>query len=345
MPSLRLVGAVVALSLLHFKLSTCRSPGEGGKGPGGNDSGAIVELPGVDTAQLTTREKHDWSGAVTELLAPCPDQAVSLAQCVKESRACKACGPAAKFLAKHVRRGKTRAQLDAAYKKRFAADQVREIPTTGSPSKGPDDAAITIVEFADFECPGCGKAYPILEKLLAKYPSHSRLVFKNYPLSIHKHAEKAARAALAAGRQSKFWEMHGKLFEMQPNPPDDTALEKLAKELGLDLKKFNEDLASEAIADEVSRDRKHADAVKLESTPLIFINGRHYDLDHFDFTEDLDDWISLELELKTGKAVEPKAVKDDDAPKPAPSGAPPPSGVSSALLASRARPPIHSSRC
>ena len=339
MLSLRLVGAVVALALLQFKLTTCRGPGEGGKGPGGSDSGGTVELPGVSTGELTSREKHDWSGAVSELLAPCADQAVSLAQCVKEARPCKPCTPAAQFLAKHVRKGKTRAQLDAAYKKRFAADQVKEIPIAGSPTKGPDDAPITIVEFADFECPGCGKAHPVIDKLLAKYPSHLRLVFKNYPLSIHKHAEKAARAALAAGRQGKFWEMHAKLFEMQPDPPDEAALQKLAKQLGLDMKKFSDDLASEAIADEVSRDRKHGDAVDLESTPLIFINGRHYDLDHFDFADDLDDWISLELELKTGKKVEPRAVKDDGAEKPVvqkdmkppasaaalPSGAPSPS--------------------
>ena len=307
MLSLRLVGAVLAFSLLHFKLSTCRSPGEGGKGPAGNDSGTIVELPGVDTSQLTSREKHDWSGAVTELLAPCPDQAVSLAQCVKEKRACAACEPAAKLLAKHVRKGKTRAQLDAAFKKRFAPDQVKPVPFAGSPSKGPDDAVVTIVEFADFECPGCGKAQPVLEKLLAKYPSQVRLVFKNYPLSIHKHAEKAARAALAAGRQGKFWEMHGKLFEMQPTPPDDLALEKLAKGLGLDMKKFDEDLTSEVIADEVARDRKHGDALDLASTPLIFINGRHYDLDYFDFSEEFADWIALELELTPGKKPEPAA--------------------------------------
>lgn len=329
MLSLRLVGAVLAFSLLQFKLSTCRSPGEGGKGPAGNDSGAIVELPGVDTSQLTSREKHDWSGAVTELLAPCPDQAVSLAQCVKEKRACKACEPAAKLLAKHVRKGKTRAQLDAAFKKRFAPEQVKAVPSEGSPSKGPANAAITIVEFADFECRGCGNAHPILEKLLAKYPSHVRLVFKNYPLSTHKHAEKAARAALAAGRQGKFWEMHGKLFEMQPNPPDAPALDKLAKELGLDMKKFAEDLASEAIADEVARDRKHADALDLASTPLLFINGRHYDLDYFDFAEDFSDWIALELELVTGKQVEPAPPSSAMAPSsaaPSASAAPAPSG-------------------
>jgi len=326
MLSLRLAGAVLALSLLQFKLSTCRSPGEAGKGPGGGDSGnVVVDLPGVDTGALTSREKHDWSSAVSELLAPCAEQPVSLAQCVKETRPCKPCAPAAQFLAKHVRKGKTRAQLDAAFKTRFAADQVKEIPIAGSPTKGPDDAPITIVEFADFECPGCGKAHPVLAKLFEKYPAHIRFVFKNYPLSIHKHAEKAARAALAAGRQGKFWEMHDRLFEMQPTPPDDTALEKVAKDLGLESKKFHDDLASEAIADEVGKDRKLGDQLDLQSTPLIFINGRHYDLDQFDFSEDLDDWIQLELELKTGKKVPPRAVKDEPA-KPA-EGAPSASGA------------------
>jgi protein-disulfide isomerase len=330
MPSLRVVGALVLVTLLHFKLSTCRSPGEGGKGPAGSqDSGNVVDLQGVDTSSLTAREKHDWSSAVSELLAPCPDQPVSIAQCVKESRPCKACNPAARFLAKQVRKGKTRSQMDAAFKKRFAPDQVKEIPLAGSPTRGPDDAPVTIVEFADFECPGCGKAYPLIERLLKRFPGQIRFVFKNYPLSIHKHSEKAARAGLAAAKQGKFWEMHHKLFELQPNPPDDAAIERAARELGLDMKKFAEDLASEAVADEVARDRKQGDALDLESTPLIYIDGRHFDLDMFDFGEDLDEWIELEIEMKTGKKVEPVSVKDDEpAPsaKPEASAAPPPSG-------------------
>jgi protein-disulfide isomerase len=335
MLSLRLVAAVFAVLLLNFKLSTCRSPGDGGKGPAeGHDSGGVVDLSGVDTGSLTNREKHEWSSAVGEILAPCPDQAVSLAQCVKESRACKACLPAAQFLAKQVQKGKTRSQLDAAYKKRFAADQVKDIPLAGSPSRGPENAPITIVEFADFECPACGKAYPVLEKMLKRYPGQVRFVFKNYPLSIHKHAEKAARAAMAAAKQGKFWEMHHALFDLQPELPEEAAIQRVAKSLGLDMKKFNDDLASEAIADEVSRDRKQGDAVHLESTPLVFINGRHYDLDYFDFAEDLDDWLKLEIELKTGKAPTPQAVKDEPVPPPsgavasaapAPSAAPKPS--------------------
>lgn len=333
MPSLRLLGVVVVASLLHFELSTCRSPGEGGKGPeGGQAPGGLVELPGIDTSSLTSREKHDWSGAVSELLAPCADQAVSLAQCVKEARPCKACAPGAELLAKQVRRGKTRSQIDAAYRKRFAADQVKQIDLRGSPSRGPENAAVTIVEFADFECPGCGQVYPLLEKVLQRYPSEIRFVYKNFPLSAHKYAEKAARAAVAAGKQGKFWEMHHKLFELQEQDqkPEDSALGRLASQLGLDAKKFDDDLGSEAVADEVDRDRKQGEALGLKSTPLIYINGRHFDLDHFELG-DIDEWIRLEIELRTGKKAQPVSVADDEpaprgAPvKPAPSGAPAPS--------------------
>lgn len=320
--SWRLLAAVAALSLFSSRLSTCRSPGENSKSSG-QDSGEVVELAGVDTSSLTSREQRDWSAAVSELLSPCADQPVPLAECVKESRPCAACKPAASFLVKQVQKGKTRAQIDTAYKKRFAADQVKDIPLDQSPVKGPPEAPITIIEFADFECPGCGAAYPVIEKLFKRFPNQIKLAFKNYPLSIHKHAEGAARAAMAANKQGKFWEMHGRLFKMQPDPPDQAAIDALAKDLGLDLKKFKDDSASEAIADEVAKDRKLGDKLDLKSTPLIYINGRHFDIAMFDY-EDLDDWIKLDIELKTGKKYEPKAVKDEpeDAP-PAPSGAPP----------------------
>jgi protein-disulfide isomerase len=332
MPSLRLLGVVVVAALLHFKLSTCRSPGEGGKGPeGGQEAGGVVDLPGVDTSALTSREKHDWSGAVSELLAPCPEHPVTLAQCVKEARACKACVPAAEFLTKQVRRGKTRSQIDAAYRKRFAADQVKQIDLTGSPARGPGGAPVTIVEFADFECPGCGQAYPVIERLFKRFPTQIRFVFKNFPLSTHKFAEKAARAAVAAGKQGKFWEMHHKLFELQDQEvkPEDAVIERLARQLGLDMKRFDEDLASEAVADLVDRDRKQGEKLELKSTPLIYINGRHFDLEHFELG-DIEDWIRLEIELATGKKVEPGPVSDD---QPAPSGKPevaPPSAAPSA---------------
>lgn len=298
MLSLRTVAAVLAVFSLDLALGGCGAPGGGAQNPGG--SGTFIELEGVKTDDLTQREKHEWSSAVRELLAPCPDQAVSIAQCVQEKRACAACTPAAELLARQIRKGKSRSQMDAAYKKRFGPEEVRQIPIAGSPSKGPENAPVQLVEFADFECSACGRAAPRMEQILGRYKGQTRLVFKNYPLPKHKHADKAARAAMAADRQGKFWEMHAALFELQPEPPDDRAIDKIARAIKLDPKKFSEDLASPAMAEAVARDRKHGDDLKVRSTPSLFINGRHYDLDYFDLGEDLDDWIKTEVKLRGG---------------------------------------------
>lgn len=315
----RALGAVIAVAFLSLRVTTCRSPGEGGRGPEpGKEEAVVVELPGVDSASLTAREKREWSSAVSELLAPCPDQPVSLAQCVKESRDCRACKPAAEFLVKQVRRGRTRSQMEAAFKKRFAADQIKQVPITGAPHKGAAGASIVVVEWADFECPFCARTAPVLDALLERFPGHVQLVFKHYPLSGHKHAEKAARAAVAAGKQGKFWEMHKALFAAHPKPLDPPTIESIAEEIGLDMKKFRDDLDSEAVADAVAKDRKQGDDLDLSGTPMVYINGRHFDLDHFEIGEDLEDWVKLEIEMKTGKKVSPTGSK---APPP-PSGKP-----------------------
>ena len=316
------VGALVLASLLSLKLSTCRSPGEAGKGPGQEAEAAeLVELSGVDTSNLRAREKREWSSAVSELLAPCADQPVSVAQCVKEKRKCRACAPAAHFLVKQVQKGRTRSQIEVAYKKRFSPSEVKQISLDGSPQKGAASAPVTLVEWADFECPFCAKTAPVLDKLVSRYSTQVRLVFKNYPLGIHKYAEKAARAGAAANRQGKFWAMHHALFERTDKKVklEQSVLEEVAKEIGLDLKKFKEELASEPVADLVGKDRKQADALGIEGTPLLYINGRHFDLDHFDIGEDLEPWVKLEIELKTGK---PPVVAPKKAPPAASSAAP-----------------------
>ena len=127
-------------------------------------------------------------------------------------------------------------------------------------------------------------------------------MFKHYPLAMHKYAEKAARAAVAAERQGKFWEMHHLLFENAPNL-DPPALGRLAQKAGLDMAKFQSDLDGEATAQVLERDRRQADALGLHSTPMIFINGRQFDLEHFKLDEDLKDWIELELEIVGKKPV------------------------------------------
>jgi protein-disulfide isomerase len=213
---------------------------------------------------------------------------------VEEKRACDACVPAAAYLATQVRQGKTKAQVEILYKERLAPDTVIDIDVTGSPSKGSPEAPITIVEWADFECPACRAATPILNEVV-KANKDVRLVFKNYPLDMHENAEAAARAALAADKQGKFWEMHQALFTSQM-PLTSTTIERFAADLKLDLEQFKKDQRSEDVADRVSRDRKQGEDVKLQATPTVFINGRRFSYGT-DLKVGLEEWLELERKI------------------------------------------------
>lgn len=316
---------LVVLGLMAFsgtRLTTCRSPGSGGGEASNAQPDKSIDLKGIDTSALTAREKSDWSAYVSEALSPCPDQPVSVAQCVNESRPCKACAPAAKYLVEQVRRGRTRTQVEAAYRARFAADQVKNLDVSGSASKGPEGAPVVIVEFADFECPACAAARPVVEDVFEQHPGQVRLVFKHFPLGMHPNAEKAARAAVAAQKQNKFWELYGLMFENQTALSPDN-VEKLAEKAGLDLARFRQDRDSEAVADAVAKDRKQGEALSLDSTPTLFINGRKFPATT-DFKQDLDDWIALELVLKGVTPEAPAEKPAASAPASASASAPAP---------------------
>jgi len=322
MLSFRAASALALFAFLNTKLTTCRSPGESAADASPTRSETKdVNLSGVDTSSLTSREKSEWSRFVSELRSPCADQPVSLAQCVSESRACKACVPAAKALAKQVQRGRTRPQVEAFYKARFAADQIKNIELEDSPSKGNPGAPVLLVEFADFQCPACRAARPLVEEALKKHDGQTRFVFKNFPLSIHQYGEKLARSARAAQQQGKFWEMYAALFDNQDRISPQV-VDELAKGLGLDMAKFAKDLESEAVADAVSRDRKQGERLDIQSTPTLYINGRIFPSTP-DFAEDLEDWINLEVELTGGApAAAPAPAPAASVPAPAPSAAP-----------------------
>jgi hypothetical protein len=269
--------------------STCR--GQSGSSDIAKDPGtpAEVTLAGVDTSPLTPREKKEWSGYVSELLAPCSDVPVSIAQCVQEKRPCSRCLPAAKYVLKGVRDGMSREQVEKSYHGRFDADLIKDVTPGDSPAKGPIGAPITLIEFADFECPYCAVMAPRLEEAFAKHPGQIRFVYKFMPLSGHPHGEIAARAAIAAMDQGKFWEMHDKLFTNRDHlEPQD--LDSYAKDLGLDMNKFHQDGTSQATTDRLAAERKQADSLEVKGTPTIYINGREYDPQ-----SDLNDWLALEL--------------------------------------------------
>lgn len=143
--------------------------------------------------------------------------------------------------------------------------------------EGPANAKVTFVEFADFECPGCGVASPIVKQLRGEYKGKIRYVFRQFPLQMHKHSKLAAQAAEAAGAQGKFFEMEDKLFSGQKDwTNNDKALEiytRYAKEIGLDTEKFKKEVEAGTYMKKIEADMKDGYAVGIDYTPTFFING------------------------------------------------------------------------
>ena len=147
-----------------------------------------------------------------------------------------------------------------------------EVAATG-PSRGPAKAPVTIVEFSDFECPYCVRAEEAVKQVLAAYPDKVRLVYRDYPLPIHARAQKASEAALCAGDQGKYWEMHEKLFANHKELEIDK-LKQHAKDLALDAARFGKCLDSGEKATVVEASKKAGEEAGVTGTPAFFINGR-----------------------------------------------------------------------
>jgi protein-disulfide isomerase len=145
------------------------------------------------------------------------------------------------------------------------------VPADG-PSRGSATAKVTIVEFSDFQCPFCARVEPTLAQVLARYPD-VRIVFRHNPLAFHANAALAAEAAVAAGWQGKFWEMHDKLFANQ-GELDRQGLESRAAELGLDLDAFRHALDTHAARAGIDADVALGQKLGVRGTPTFFIDGR-----------------------------------------------------------------------
>ena len=285
------------------------------------EGGEIVELNGVDTNSLIVAEKRVFSKVVKESMSPCGDP-VTLEVCVKEARSCKKCLPAAKTVARMVSKGEGEKEIREWLENRFDDKAVKQIDIGTSPSLGPADAAITIIEWADFECPHCGMAAPIIHKTIdePEFKPKTRFVFKNYPLPMHERAEPAARASVAAQVQGKFWEMHDQLFTHQEALTNGD-IEGFAKKLGLDIEKFKTDWNSNDTKDKVAKDKEAGSKAGITGTPSIFINGRKFtQYGHGDFAEQMKEWMRLELSMGAnggGSAPAPAPAPSGSAPVPA----------------------------
>ena len=143
---------------------------------------------------------------------------------------------------------------------------------------GPDDAVVTLEEFADFQCPPCGALAELLRTFERDFKGKLRIVFRHYPLEMHKHARLAALGAEAAGLQGRFWEMHELLYQKREEwskaPDFRPFLNTYANMIGLDMNRFSKDLESPATQGRLKLDRERAASLGVNATPTVFINGR-----------------------------------------------------------------------
>ena len=147
------------------------------------------------------------------------------------------------------------------------------IATDDQPVKGNAKALVTIVEFTDYECPSCARQHPVLEKIVSEFGDRVRLVVRDFPLSQHANARKAAEAAEAAREQNKYWEYAAVLFRNQADLSVDK-LRQYATDLGLDRARFDASLDSGKFAEKVQRDVVDGHKLGLNGTPTLFINGK-----------------------------------------------------------------------
>lgn len=149
-----------------------------------------------------------------------------------------------------------------------------------SPSEGPSGAKVTIVEFADFQCPACAEVNPTINAIESAYKNQVRLVYRYFPLPQHTNAVPAAIAAEAANEQGKFWEMHDLLFKNQTDWENSSNPNEIftsyARQLGLDETKFAAALKDSSVKAKIDEGVKDGNTLGVNATPTLYVNGQKY---------------------------------------------------------------------
>ncbi len=232
-------------------------------------------LPGVDTAGMTPKQRSDLVDLAGDTFCPCA--ATTVSGCLRQGPSCPAAHRLMELAKKMILAGQPEAQAllrVEAYYGSFPDNRRVEVNTDG-PSKGAENAKVTIVEFSDFQCPACRAAHPGLTELVEKYPNDVRWVFKNFPLPMHQHSTAAAAAGVYAYAHHKFWETADWFFGHQELLGDD-GFKAAAKAVGLDPTAFLAATTDPKELAKVEADKTEGENLKLSGTPSIFINGRQF---------------------------------------------------------------------
>jgi protein-disulfide isomerase len=146
--------------------------------------------------------------------------------------------------------------------------------------RGPENAPVTVIEYADYQCPACASYHPVVERLIMEASTTVRFVMRHFPLAQHRNAVAAAQAAEAAGKQNKYWDMAALLFDNQKSWETLTATQArevfkgYAERLALNIAAYETDFASADIKSKIDADRADGIAIGVNSTPTFFVNGK-----------------------------------------------------------------------
>jgi protein-disulfide isomerase len=247
--------------------------------------------PGIDLSPLDEFERKVFFRVLNKEPSAC-GKAHSLAVSLKTDPSCRKSFYAARYIVKLVDSGYTDSEVSEKLQKRFRNGARKNIDVANAPMKGNDAARVTLIEFVDYECPHCKRVQPVMRQALEEFKNDIRIYFKHYPLPSHPNARLAAEAAVAAQKQGKFWPYNDGVWAHAEGLTP-AVLEQIAKDSGLDVEKWRKDLDSDEVRFKVQKDRSDGEALSIQATPTIYLNGREY-TDPRDI-DSLKDWINEEL--------------------------------------------------
>ncbi|HEY8380258.1 MAG TPA: thioredoxin domain-containing protein [Nannocystis sp.] len=236
--------------------------------------GEITEAKGVDLSRLSEPQKTSFFQLINSEPSAC-GKPHSLAVSLRDDPTCRDSISVSQFIADALASGASPSDIKANLDYIVSSLQPRKIDIEGCPVYGNERAPVTVVVFADFECPHCRAEAPVLRQAIDQFRGRAKLVFKHFPLQMHPRAKAAAIAAVAAQNQGKFWEMHDIIFENQ-TALSDADLRRYAQKIGLDMKQFDADYGALKGKERVEADRAEGEKLEITGTPAVFVNGRYF---------------------------------------------------------------------
>lgn len=261
----------------------------------------LTALAAPDMSALTPKQRDTFDKVATEEFCGCASS-LTLSGCNATKPDCKIADHFSRVILRGVQVGLNVDDILGFMSSRVSAPfcaKPKPLALEQALTKGPKDAKVTLVEFADFRCGHCREAAPQVAKAIAKYGKRVRFVFAPFPLQNSTQSVGAAAAMYAAGAQNKGWEMHEALFTDAAKDFEPAAFLAIAKRLGLDLKRFEADMASPATRDRVLAIKQIGLDVGVEATPTFFVNGRPFEPDPDLLT--FADRFEMELDRNAGR--------------------------------------------